>query len=313
LESTLYVGSSSLVKIAISLLIIAYGHKNTPLAIDDPEHDANYLCTEFKKLDHVRFESLLDNEATLARIEETVTSLWNESPERSQLLLLLTGHGQNNAMSLREDEIVDESHLNRLFQKLHQDSPKELRVTIVFDICRDNPTKQAVKMDRRVALVWSCSLGQKAYALKFNAFPMPRSFFLFGLFMASCDVRGDSRQDPGSFEEHLKKRVGEFAKLNSHVAHVQDCKTCIPGRNLCDNAFEMNADLSQDVDLEQSREGLEGLSSLLRRYIHFTEISERLSTFMLNNKPFRLSNGLSPQEHLDRGASRPTSQSQRTR
>jgi hypothetical protein len=154
----LYIGSSGLLEITIlSLLVIAYDHKNTDWVIQDPEHDTNYLCEEFKKLDNVLFKSLSDDDATLARIDETITSLWKEAPARAHLLLLLTGHGRDNAMILHKDELIDESYLNQLFQRLHQNSPRELRVTIVFDICRNNPKKKAMKMDDRVALIWSCS------------------------------------------------------------------------------------------------------------------------------------------------------------
>jgi hypothetical protein len=70
----------------------------------------------------------------------------------------------------------------------------------------------------------------------------------------------------------------------------------------------MDNEFAQDVDSEQSlvgvpptrtstqtqiilseQEALEELSSLLGQQIHFTELAERLSTFILNNKPFRMS------------------------
>jgi hypothetical protein len=250
LETSLVSGSSDLSKTtALHFLIIAYDHEGTDQFILDPGHDTGYLLQEFKQLSGVLVKSLSGGDATLKGINDTVTALWRDAAPKTILLLLLTGHGDNNAMELHGGERVDESDLNNLFHKLRQDSPKDLRVAIVFDICRENLEKTAAKMDRHVALVWSCSLGQKSFALNFDAFRMPSSFFLIGLFMASSDVRKDS----GLFEEHLKSRVAQLSKYNCFLVHVRHCKALVHGEMSCPDAFEMQGGFAQDIDLLQSQ------------------------------------------------------------
>ncbi|KAG9091233.1 hypothetical protein FRC06_000651 [Ceratobasidium sp. 370] len=309
LETSLFVGSGDLVeRIVLSLLVIAYGQQNTERAIEDPEHDAQYLRELFEKLDGVHFQALSDNEATFSRIDESIRRLWHQAPPNSHLLLLLTGHGNDNAMELYgPDEVIDESYLNKTFQALYRESPKEVPVTIIFDICRDNKQKLVEEMDDRVALVWTCSLGQKSFAIKFRSFRMPRSLFLIGLFMASSDVF----QELGSFEERLKLRIDQLARFNRHVDHVSGvpkCMECIPGRKLCAEAFVMKEEFAQIIDLSQSQGRMSTVFHLIGQKLPVIQLSETISRFLLNNKPFLSSNDLPLPATSQRGANKPSSQ-----
>ncbi|QRV90068.1 hypothetical protein RhiJN_18086 [Ceratobasidium sp. AG-Ba] len=280
LENSLYQGSSDLRTEILSLLVIACGTEDEDQPIQDPRLDTMYLSDILSDTDGVLFQSLLDKDATLGKIRERITRLWQEAASGSCLLLLLTGHGDvDNAMKLCNGERIDESYLDELFKIL---PPKDLRIIVIFDICRENRDKAVAQMSECVSLVWTCSPGQRAFALRFGRFRMPSSFFLIGMFMAFWDM---GREPEGRFEDRIRLRVTQLAKLNNHTEHRKACDGCLNARP-CRQTFEMRDDFAQDIDLEQARGGLEELYKLLMQIPCFYELSDSVAAFLMDNRPF---------------------------
>ncbi|QRW04282.1 hypothetical protein RhiLY_03281 [Ceratobasidium sp. AG-Ba] len=280
LENSLYQGSSDLRTDILSFLVIACGTEDEGQPIQDPRLDTMYLYDILNDADGILFESLLERDATLDKIRKRTTQLWEEAASGSCLLLLLTGHGDiDNAMKLCGGERIDEAYLDELFKSL---PPKNLRVIVIFDICRENRDKAVAPMSECVSLVWTCSPGQRAFALRFNSFCMPSSFFLIGLFMAFWDM---GRDPEGRFEDQLRLRITQLARFNNHVEHRKACQNCQSGE-LCPQTFEMRDAFAQDIDLEQARGSLEELHKLLMRIPRFYELSNAVAAFIMDNRPF---------------------------
>ncbi|QRV75372.1 dynein heavy chain, cytoplasmic [Ceratobasidium sp. AG-Ba] len=247
--------------------------------------DTCYLRELFGRLPGVRFGSLSGSNATLFRIKEKLRQLWDKTPAGTHLVLLLTGHGDDNAMVLYGDESIDESELVRIIKTL---PPKQLHVTIVFDICRENVQKAAVDVGKHIALIWSCSPGQQAWAAEFEEMTIPSSFLLIGFFMASSDA---SRYPGQTFEECLRLRIAQLSRFNGHLQHRRGCDGCRIRRE-CPDAFKTSNDYEQDVDLTQAQDALTHLHVLLARWPEFTKRCENVRVYMMGNKPFCKSNGL---------------------
>ncbi|KAG8728505.1 hypothetical protein FRC10_004879, partial [Ceratobasidium sp. 414] len=250
LHQGLYVGSGVITEITrLDILVIPNGHQGTNRAIRDPGIDAKCLSEQFGRLEGVTVQSIPDDEVTLDRVKEAITALWEAAQPGCFLLVFLTGHGDDdNAMILPQAGRINELYLDELFQRLRQEHPKQLRVGVAFNICRENREKAAAEM-HDVALIWACSLGQRAWAFKFQTLHEPSSVFLLALFIAAYDTY----QGFGIFEDHFKVRVSQLARFNNHVSHVGDCEGCKPPYRFCHEAFIMKDRFRQDVDLGQSQ------------------------------------------------------------
>ncbi|KAG8688222.1 hypothetical protein FRC08_011543 [Ceratobasidium sp. 394] len=304
LKQVLYIGSKDITQItSLDILVVPYGHQGTNKAIKDPGIDAKYLCEQFGKLDNVTVQSIPEDKVTLDRVKEAITARWEAARSGTCLLVLLSGHGDDdNAMTLPQGDRIDESHLDVLFQNLRQKHPKQLRVGIAFNICRDNRGKAAADT-YSIALIWACSLGQKAWAFKFQTLHEPSSVFLLALLIAAYDTY----QRLGVFEDRLKDWVSRLARFNNHVRHVDDCESCKPPSHFCPEAFVMRDGFRQDVDLEQSQGFLDDLFAFLEKREGFRELSKTVFDFIWARNSFLRSNGLILAPAV-RGANEPVSQ-----
>ncbi|KAG8719625.1 hypothetical protein FRC09_010873 [Ceratobasidium sp. 395] len=284
LKQTLYVGSKDLTRITtLDILVVPNGDGGE---IKDPEIDAEYLCKHFGALDNVNVQRIPEHEVTLDQVNEAVTALWKAALPGACFLVFLSGHGCDNAMVLRDNGRIDESHLNSLFQTLRRTNPKPLRVAVVFDICRDNKEKEAVEM-HDVSLIWSCSPGQQTWGFGFETLGEPCSVLLLGFLLAAHIAS----QSSGIFEEHFKDQVSRFARFNNHVRHVGGCDVCEPP-DFCPKAFVMRSEFEQEVDLKQSQGFLNNLYSFLGEQEGFRELSKTVYEFMSKINTFRRSNEL---------------------
>ncbi|KAG8709106.1 hypothetical protein FRC09_000859 [Ceratobasidium sp. 395] len=284
LKQTLYVGSKDLTRITtLDILVVPNGHCGE---IKDPEIDAKYLCKQFGALGNVNVQRIPEHEVTLDQVNEAITARWKVALPGACLLVFLSGHGCDNAMELRDNHRIDESHLNSLFQTLRRTNPKPLRVAVIFDICRDNKEKEAVEM-HNVSLIWSCSPGQKTWGFGFETLHEPSSTLLLGLLLAAHTTY----QSSGVFEEQFKTQVTRFARFNNHVTHVAQCNDC-KRPNLCSEAFVMRKDFEQNADLRQSQGFLNDLYSFLVEQEQFRDLSKTVYEFMFKNNTFLRSNDL---------------------
>ncbi|KAG8776603.1 hypothetical protein FRC12_000821 [Ceratobasidium sp. 428] len=284
LKQTLYVGSKDFTRITtLDILVVPNGHGGE---IKDPEIDAKYLCKRFGALGNVNVQRIPEHEVTLDQLNETITARWKAALPGACLLIFLSGHGCDNAMELRDNSRIDESHLDSLFQTLRRTNPKSLRVAVIFDICRDNKEKEAVEM-HDVSLIWSCSPGQKTWGFGFETLHEPSSTLLLGLLLAAHITY----QSSGVFEEQFKTQVTRFARFNNHVTHVAECNDC-KRPNLCSEAFVMRKDFEQDADLRQSQGFLNDLYSFLVEREQFRDLSKTVYEFMFKNNTFLRSNDL---------------------
>ncbi|QRV90066.1 hypothetical protein RhiJN_18084 [Ceratobasidium sp. AG-Ba] len=298
LSSSLYTGPRLLSKTALTVFMIGYSHEDIEHANRDPDQDICNLRELFGQLPGVRFGSLSGNNATLFQIRERLGWLWNKAPVGTHLFVLLTGHGYDNAMELYGEESIDELELARIIKGL---PPKHLHVTVVFDICRMNRNKTAVNIGKDIALIWSCTPGQRAWAVGFKEATIPSSFLLIGLLMASSDA---SDNIEGTFEQCLRLRIAQLARFNGHLHHRKSCDDCCSGQG-CSNAFKMSDDYEQDIDLTQAQDALSQLHSLLVRWPEFTERCENVRALIMENGPFCRSNGIPLPPARSRGANAP--------
>ncbi|KAG9089544.1 hypothetical protein FRC07_012315, partial [Ceratobasidium sp. 392] len=304
LTQTLYVGSKDLTKIThLDILIVPNSYYGTDREIRDPDIDTTYLRERFGQLDNVTVHSIPDDELTLGQVDKAIAIRWEAADEGTCLLVLLTGHGDgDNAMMLYNGDRIDESHLNILFQSLRREHPKQFRIVVAFDICRESQ-KKALEM-HHAALVWSCSPSQEAWAFGFEKLQGPSSAFLLGFLLAAYDAHQSLRV----FEKLFEVRVAQLARYNNHVRHVGGCKPCMAYRNgqrteLCPDAFVMRKEFAQRIDLRQSQGLLNDVYAFLVQQKRFRELSETVFEFMSVNDTFLKSNNLPL-----RGANMPISQ-----
>ncbi|QRW04280.1 hypothetical protein RhiLY_03279 [Ceratobasidium sp. AG-Ba] len=266
LTSSLYIGPRVLSKTALTFFMIAYSHEGTQYAIRDPDLDTCYLRELFGRLPGVRFGSLSRSNATLFRIKEKLRQLWDKTPAGTHLVLLLTGHGADNAMVLYGDESIDESELVRIIKHFRPNN-----------FMSQSSSIYAEKIP-----------GQRAWAAEFEEMTIPSSFLLIGFFMASSDA---SRYPGQTFEECLRLRIAQLSRFNGHLQHRRGCDGCRIRRE-CPDAFKTSNDYEQDVDLTQAQDALTHLHVLLARWPEFTKRCENVRVYMMGNKPFCKSNGL---------------------
>ncbi|CAE7140103.1 unnamed protein product [Rhizoctonia solani] len=188
------------------------------VAVDEAAHDHEVLQRAFgpptlggtyvaRILGQVTFESL----------KAEVKQLYDECTKTSgsELFILLTGHGdKSNRMILSNQEFIDETDLFGLLRELQETDPKLIPVTILFDICRESQQPSADTIEG-VSLIWTCSPGEYAHALRLPYGPdIPSSCFLLALMMGP--------RTPGITytEESLKNRVKE--QLDQLVKYLKE-------------------------------------------------------------------------------------------
>ncbi|QRW04264.1 hypothetical protein RhiLY_03263 [Ceratobasidium sp. AG-Ba] len=213
LERGLFVGCRSLASSAIKVtglnILVVPG-------LDHNFKDKVFIETLFGSFKDVTVSTKFESAPTLLQVQDAIRVLWLDSRPGSCLFIPLIGHGdENNAMILADGGRINEVKVDGIIQELHKEHPKDLLVAVAFDICRENARNPAGKIHHG-SLVWSCLLGQKAYAFEFGTFEGPSSIFLLGLLLAAHDTH----QNLGEFEERFRTRVVELSRFNNHIRHV---------------------------------------------------------------------------------------------
>jgi hypothetical protein len=187
LQASLHTGSRKHPSLFILAIAVAFD------GLQDPEHDFELLKTWLKDHDSgaVRFLGISGKDATREKIEIAIKTLYQEAllTPGSNLLILLTGEGDNtNRMHLVGGRFITDGDIRVWLWKLRRESkPANVPATVVLDYCRTNKHIPLGAVQDGIEFIWSCSLGQKAAALKFKAEDLPRSCFLLALMMAAYD------------------------------------------------------------------------------------------------------------------------------
>ncbi|CAE6351657.1 unnamed protein product [Rhizoctonia solani] len=152
------------------------------IAGDNAERDIHIL---YRALTHpyatnARFVSL-SRYTTLDNIKNELRGLYNECKNipNTHLFIYLTSHGDwHNNMIISGYEALSETHLFELL------SEPTIPVTILFDICRKGIVP-SVSPPKGISLIWACSLGERAIALRVRNNNVPHSCFLIALMMSA--------------------------------------------------------------------------------------------------------------------------------
>ncbi|QRV90047.1 hypothetical protein RhiJN_18065 [Ceratobasidium sp. AG-Ba] len=308
LERGLFVGCRSLAGSAIKVTCLNI------LVVPGLDHnfkDKMFIETLFESFKDVTVSTKFESAPTVLQVQDAIRVLWLDSRPGSCLFIPLIGHGDdNNAMILADGGRIDEFKVDEIIQKLHKDHPKELLVAVAFDICRENASNPAGKIHHG-SLVWSCLLGQKAYAFEFETFEGPSSIFLLGLLLAAHDTH----QNLGEFEERFRTRVVELSRFHNHVRHVVGvrgkgaCEICKRPDSFCSGAYTMQEEYKQAIDFTQSQDGIwNSICAFLMEQEDFREMATKTFDFIHTLEPFQRSNPTAPV----RGASQAAYQTETT-
>ncbi|KAG9119597.1 hypothetical protein FRC07_005317 [Ceratobasidium sp. 392] len=299
-SKTLFIEPTEATKLHI--LVIASSHRHHT----DSERkllgsitNSRYLLELPKHLNNVTVESISDESIPLtrSRVDEAIAAGWKAVASGSIFLVFLAAHGSHGAMDLDENGQIDAPHLDDLFRKLlegdrNNGREKQLEVGVIFDICRDDPQPEEQVM-RHAHLVWSSSAGQKAHDIgyDFDKHGLPASCFLLGFLLASYDTRHCSEMVENHFEQHLKARVAQFARLKTHIEHVCRCEDCkLPKddepADLCPKAFER--DKEQVPDLARSPRFLNNLYLSMKDGLY--DLAKKTYDFMSTQGHFQKCN-----------------------
>ncbi|CAE6412393.1 unnamed protein product [Rhizoctonia solani] len=212
LQASLYTGSRKRPALFMLAIAVAYG------GLQDPEHDFELMKTWLKNHESgtIRFLGISGSEATREKIEEAIGTLYREAllSPGSKLLILLTGEGDStNRMYLMGGRFITDSDMRIWLWKLRTESkPANVPATIVLDYCRTNKHIPLGAMQDGIEFIWSCSIGQKAAALKFKTEDLPRSCFLLALMMAAYDLV-HMKDDLKTAINHEMTRLSRFLEL----------------------------------------------------------------------------------------------------
>ncbi|QRV75350.1 hypothetical protein RhiJN_03365 [Ceratobasidium sp. AG-Ba] len=294
LERGLFVGCRSLASSAIKVtglnILVVPG-------LDHNFKDKVFIETLFGSFKDVTVSTKFESAPTLLQVQDAIRVLWLDSRPGSCLFIPLIGHGdENNAMILADGGRINEVKVDGIIQELHKEHPKDLLVAVAFDICRENARNPAGKIHHG-SLVWSCLLGQKAYAFEFGTFEGPSSIFLLGLLLAAHDTH----QNLGEFEERFRTRVVELSRFNNHIRHVVGvsgkgaCEICKRPDSFCSGAYTMQEKYNQAIDFTQSQDGVwNSICAFLMEQEDFREIAAKTFDFIHKFGAFQRSNPTAP-------------------
>ncbi|KAG9120086.1 hypothetical protein FRC07_004573 [Ceratobasidium sp. 392] len=301
----------------LHILVVANSHRHTEWKLPGSITNSKFLLELPKHLNNVTARSISDEllPLTPSRVDEAIIAGWKAATPGSIFLVFLAAHGSHGAMDLDENGQTDAPHLDDLFQKLlegdHKNGrEKQLEVGVIFDICRDDlqPEEQVM---RHAHLVWSSSAGQKAHDIgyDFDKHGLPASCFLLGFLLASYDTRHCSEVVENHFEQHLKARVAQFARLKTHIEHVCRCEDCkLPKddepADLCPKAFKR--DKEQVPDLARSPGFLNNLYLSMKDGLY--DLAKKTYDFMSAQGHFQKCNNPPLLAHPAQGANGSASQ-----
>ncbi|CEL55670.1 hypothetical protein RSOLAG1IB_01682 [Rhizoctonia solani AG-1 IB] len=167
--------------------------------------------------------TLAGNEATLENIENALSRLFRDSEAlgisgRTRLFVYITGEGNDqNMMHLPNNEVLSKEDVNQWLWKLRATWGYSRTITLVLDICRTNENDPHVNMHDGTELVFSCSPGEEALALKFSR-DTPHSCFMLAFVLASpISARCSSAKLVATVEQRLGQltEIGREAALNA--------------------------------------------------------------------------------------------------
>ncbi|CAE6460640.1 unnamed protein product [Rhizoctonia solani] len=219
----------------------------------DAENDTKYLQQMFESVAPTapRYECVYGPDATYIKIQEMVFSLLGQAKAMSgpsQMFMVFTGAGDaNNAMCLSNGQVLSESDLSQWLSTTSAHHTNGSNISVFFDICRTALSRLAMVF-QSIALAWSCSVGEYAYAIKTSEDKLiPRSIFLLAIFLAAHDttIRGlDGCFFKVAFAFHIQQ-LNEFILFLYHKDHQGRCPRCPPHKR-CDPPTAQNPDLQQD-------------------------------------------------------------------
>ncbi|KAH7341509.1 hypothetical protein B0J17DRAFT_646873 [Rhizoctonia solani] len=180
--------------------------------LKDAENDTRYLQQMFESaVPTARYECIYGPDATYAKIREMP----------SQMFMVFTGSGDsNNAMCLSNDQVISESDLDQWLSTTPAYQANASNISVLFDICR-TAVSQLAKVFRSMALVWSCSIGEYAYAIRISK----------------------DKLIPAAFTSHIQQ-LNELILFLYHKGHQDRCPDCPPHKR-CDPPMPQNPDLQQ--------------------------------------------------------------------
>ncbi|CAE6505400.1 unnamed protein product, partial [Rhizoctonia solani] len=204
------VGSAQSTSVHVLAVGLSWSHVEGK-ALPGPAHDICWLEKFFADQQQVRFNSLLDREASFSKIQQSVAHIYMNAQPNDYAILYFTGHGDSrNAFELYDGPgSLDEVTLNGWIVELRQKSSKQVPVYIIFDFCRESSVRSDAQLDRDVTVVWSCPPGQKSPDLGLSN-DLPYSCFLLALLLAIYD---------GS-ECHASSTVQYFARRLTELLNV---------------------------------------------------------------------------------------------
>ncbi|KAL5634735.1 hypothetical protein ACGC1H_002689 [Rhizoctonia solani] len=220
-------------------------------ALPGPPHDMEWLQTVFTSQENFRFKPLLDRDATLEAVHQSLGDMHSVAEDNDFIVLYFSGHGAHNdsfelysPQSPDDSDLLNEAMLNEWIVEFRSKTRKPPRpVYIIFDFCRPSLVEPKTKLDDGVNVIWACSPTQSALDLKLKSsdYGLPRSCFLLSLILAIDDFSADPT---APVVERFTIRMKEFVRVirGLHCYGLKcrrpapwrccRCKTCLGGK-LC--------------------------------------------------------------------------------
>ncbi|KAF8596286.1 hypothetical protein BDV93DRAFT_528143 [Ceratobasidium sp. AG-I] len=228
-------GLTSLKHYFISLLAIGASQgSNSTGVLRAPERNIKWLRGFFKDQPGVSFKSLLDQQATHASIKKTFREMYMSAHNNTLVVLYHTGHGDyDNALDLHAPgEVITEFLLDEWIKEFRQEARKEgplknIKVLIIFDFCRVNPSHPPADLSPDVFCIWAASPGELAVGLDLDP-NLPPSLFLNALLVAVHDVQFS----PGAFSfRFLEARLQQMQRTARGILCLMH--RCMPPWRIC--------------------------------------------------------------------------------
>ncbi|KEP51162.1 ICE-like protease (caspase) p20 domain protein [Rhizoctonia solani 123E] len=193
---------------------------DTRQTLPGPPHDMEWLQNFFTSQENFRFKSLLDRDATLEAVHQSLGDMHSVAGDNDFIVLYLSGHGAHNdsfelysPQSPDDSDLLNEAMLNEWIIKFRSKTGKPPRpVYIIFDFCRPSLVEPKTKLDGDVNVIWACSPTQSALDLKLKSsdYGLPRSCFLLSLLLAIDDFSADPT---APMVERFTIRMKEFVRV----------------------------------------------------------------------------------------------------
>ncbi|KAF8596285.1 hypothetical protein BDV93DRAFT_528142 [Ceratobasidium sp. AG-I] len=222
-------GLASLNRYSISILAVGVSKGS-----EGPAHNLKWLRRFFKDEADVSFKSLLDEQATHSSIKQAIKRMYMSAQSNTQLVLYHTGHGDDdNALDLpAPGEVISESIIGTWIEEFRQERrekglPKNIKVLVIFDFCRINPSHPSINLSPDVVYIWASSPGEYAVGTSLDD-NLPYSLLLNALFVAIDDVQ----LSPGVyFFQRVRIRVQQILRVV--YASVCGRHECTIPRHIC--------------------------------------------------------------------------------